>query len=727
MSAEGIRSIYEELKRRRVIRVATFYIIAFWPIIQVVDILSPALGLPDSLMRNLVFAFFGGFPVVLILAWVFDINRDGISFDDGKEHETLLSRKTEFGMIGILGVLVIGLFFVQMEIEEEPQPESTKVSYDSIAVLPFVIFSNESRDQFFADGLTEELLNVLSRMTELRVAARTSSFAYKGVNKNVQDIGTELGVATILEGSVRRNDVDDTIRVTAQLIDVSTGAHLWSETYERQFTDIFKIQDEISHAVSNQLQLTLFSDSVPVNRQKSANPEALIAYSMGQSEMAKRTEQGLKDAARFFQRAIDTDPSYALAYAGKADAHTLLVNYEFMDRTEGITKARESVDQALSLDPDLGIAWASKGLILSHEKGNEEQARAAFQKAIALNPSYAMAFMWYAGLLDDKAEQLEFYQKAYSLDPKSAVAGYNVATMLIGQGRDAEAMQIFSQIVEADPFYSKAYTLVGGINDRRGRIAEAISQYERSYDLDNDPSVAFEIAKLYAAVSDFDSSDAWYTQATENGIPEMYRSKAHWFRVQRFAADGDADSAMIVLKQLQSLKNGAQEGYNDQIWASYFLGEFKEATRLYEKSLSEPTGMVHQDEYTLKLATDAKIAAAFSYKQLGKTRLASQVTTNTIEYLDEQLKQLGHADPTDWYRKALLAVIEGKEQVALIYMQRAVDEGWREYWRPAFEPALEDFMSQKPFQAMMAGLETRLDIIREQFKMEEQFAAGWSN
>ena len=200
LSRHWVQELYEELKRRRVIRVATLYIIAFWPIIQIVDILSPALNLPDSVMRYLVFAFVGGFPVVLILAWIFDINRGGIvttSITDAENsgNTALIGGKAELLIIGILCLLVIGLFVVQARMDDPDPPALTindDISMRTVGVLPFVSFSESSEDERFADGLTEELLNVLSRVKELRVAARTSSFAYKKVNKNVDIIITDI-------------------------------------------------------------------------------------------------------------------------------------------------------------------------------------------------------------------------------------------------------------------------------------------------------------------------------------------------------------------------------------------------------------------------------------------------------------------------------------------------------------------------------------------------------
>ncbi|HIG40622.1 MAG: tetratricopeptide repeat protein [bacterium] len=735
MANSGLQGFYEELKRRRVIRVATLYVIAFWPIVQVVDILTPALGLPDSFMKYLVFAFFGAMPFVVIFSWLYDLNREGIKRDDGQTHRAMFSSKSEFTFVATLVVLVIGLFLVQMNMDivqdtgnsaqliGRPDTEQT-VTYDSIAVLPFVSFSDESRDQFFADGLTEELLNVLSRITDLRVAARTSSFAYKGVSKNVQIIGQELNVATILEGSVRKNDIDDTIRVTAQLIDVKTGAHLWSESFDRQFTDIFKIQDEISAAVADHLRVTLKGGTGNVPRHASVSPEVMIANSMGQAELAKRTEQGFRDAARYFERAIAGDDQYALAYTGLADANTLLVNYGFEDREKGLDVAREAIDKALAIDPDLGIAWASRGLLLSQTMDTKEQAKQALHKAMELNPSYAMAFMWYASMLSDPDRQLEYYQKASELDPRSAVAGYNVAKILVEQGRDSEAMQLFSQIVEADPFYAGAYLLVGNINDRHGRLVEAIRQMERSYDLQNDPSIAAKIAKLYADVGDFSNADDWISRV-EDSLPEQYRMRLTWLKVYRYAAEGNVEEVQPFIDEiLQAPVRTASDSYLRAL-AAYFNGDYDITVAAFEQASNFAMDHMGRDGWDAALKLDAQIAAAYAYKEMGQQQKSLKTTAAVEQILDLQLEKGGLVDPAAWYRRATVAAIRGKDQAALISLQRAIDEGWREHWKPGFDPAMQGLMSKRPFQAMLAGLETRMDIIREQFEMDAQFATGW--
>ncbi|MFT5208509.1 MAG: TolB-like protein/Tfp pilus assembly protein PilF [Flavobacterium sp.] len=741
MAETGLKKLFEAYKRRRVFRVTALYVIAFWPLIQLVDILSSPLEIPDYFMRYLVFGFFGGLPFVLMFAWLYDFRSGDIKVGKGEPQLALLGSKTEFTFIAALVVVVSALFFVQLSIDDAEETASNVVresditpvailgeslvrTFDSIAVLPFVSFSLETRDQFFADGLTEELLNVLSRVPKLKVAARTSSFAYKGVRKNVQIIGNELGVSTILEGSVRKNDVDDTIRITAQLIDVSNGAHLWSKTFDREFKDVFKIQDEISRAVVDQLKVTLGAKIELQPRNKSANPEALIAFSMGQAALSKRTEEGLRDAGKYFQEALSADPNYALAYTGLADANTLLVNYGFVDAADGLPKAEDAVSAALELDPNLGIAWASRGLILSQQK-EKSAAESALLKAIELNPNYAMAYMWYASIQPVDSDRLSYYQQAFSLDPKSAVAGFNVASLLVREGRDAEAMDVFSQIVEADPFYAKAYILVARMSNNRGQIAEAIRQYRRSYDLNNDALIAVQIAGLYSDIGDFKAADRWFALA-EDELPEKYRSRFTLIKAQRYAAEGDSSAASTHLQALFEREIKDQSDYYLRSLAAYYDQDFEGAVALYEESIASPIEGMDDDVKSEVLAV-AKIVVAYAYKKHG--RLDESIALRTEA--EQAINQIKEGDEgysaENWYHKAQIAALKNDDENVRQLMQKAIDEGWRDFWLPGLDPLMQDYRGDTLIQSMLAGLETRMSIIREQFEVEAQFASRWDD
>ena len=624
-----------------------------------------------------------------------------------------MGSRAELVIVAVLLLLVVGLFVVQLRVDE---PIAQTDTY-TVGVLPFITFSDNISEQQFADGLTEELLNVLSRVKSLRVAARTSSFAYRGVNKNVTEIGKELNVAIILEGSVRRIDINDTIRVTAQLIDTVTGTHLWSKTYDREFTDIFKIQDDIAASVVDELQITLLGDErEKIQSRSSANPEAMVAYGIGQAELSRRNELGFRDAERFFKKAIELDPNYVDAYTGLATAYALMVNYKYESADEYLALASTVIEQAFSREPESGAAWATRGLIYMQQM-RKDDARAALEKAMAYNPSHAIAYMWYAGLQPSYDERLTWYQKAYELDPKSPVIGNNVASILMEQGRDAEAMQVFVKIIESDPHYHGAYNLAGRINEKRGRLDEAINQFERAYELSPDVRIAQKITRLYIDLGDFDSVQKWLSTIPE--IPGGYSARTEWLQIEALVStDRTTEANTILQRKLDRARTDPGDmSYEDAAFAAYYLGDHESVVWAYEQ-LPASTGT---DEMGNRL--DAAIAAAYTYDLLGQPRKSDAAILLATELLGETMS---NSDFDVWYNRALLAAIQGNRQMTLIHLQRAIDEGWRQHWRPEIEPILKDLGQDKSFQSMMAGLQTRMDIMREQLALASAFDSDWS-
>ncbi|NQZ12751.1 MAG: hypothetical protein HRT35_36830, partial [Algicola sp.] len=316
-----MENFVNKLKRRQVFKVATIYAVSAWPLIQLADLAVPALGLPDSVLTLLLKIFVAGFPVSLMFAWLFNVTTKGIvraTVETDVENEPQANVQTTIAVAGTLSVILLITIGSQFFLDENhqagttiladsnDQPTRTPVTglsdnrKESIAILPFVPFSNDPEDEFFADGMVEELLNLLAKLPDLQVVARTSSFAYKGItNKTIPEIGRELGVDTILEGSIRKNDTTNKIRVTAQLIKVSTGEHLWSETYDREYKDIFQIQDDIARAVVNKMKITLLGDDnngSPHFVAPTDSVEAMVAYGKGQRELGHRTAVSLATA-----------------------------------------------------------------------------------------------------------------------------------------------------------------------------------------------------------------------------------------------------------------------------------------------------------------------------------------------------------------------------------------------------------------------------------------------
>ncbi len=734
------RQVYEELKRRRVIRVATVYTIALWPIIQIVDILAPAIGLPNIALRYMLIVFVTGLPVVLILSWLYDLNKGGIVRTTSSEAPTgqaLIGRSAEIVIVSVILIAIVVLFFLgdPLTFDEEPAvaaPVAATVppvrQGRAIAVLPFVSFSIKREDELFTDGLTEELLNMLSQIKELRVTARTTSFAYKGVNKNIQDIGAELNVDTILEGSVRRSDVDNAIRVTAQLIDTESGTHIWSNTFDREFRDIFKIQDEIAAAVVEQMHLTLAADeSERMRARDSADPDAMIAYAMGRSALAKRTPESLADAERYLIDATTTDPGYAAAFAELASTYALQTNYlppntTMLEKEVYLARAQVAVDKALELDAEGGASWAAQGLIYMHRPEQQDEARAALKKAIGLNPNLPMANMWYGNLQEDKAEQLRYHERAFELDPMSPVAGVSLAHDFLAAGRDGDAMNVFSKIMAADPNFPGAYSLIGEINEQRGRLGEAIHSYEKFYELRPHPIIAVKLATLWVDVGDFERADDWIELA-ERDIPPMYATELQWLKIGSYVARGKIEMAEAMLVPLFEREAKSVGDYLNRTRAGYFMGQYDATIAAYEQA---ETMAASDSELSQMGAPEAGIAAAYAYQKLGRGDDAALLLDRLEAKIQQEIDENSRVDPFAWFNAAQVSAIKGETSRALIHLQRAVDEGWRQHWLPYIEPSLEELVKEPAFEAMMQGLVTRMELMREQIAFDESFDEDWS-
>jgi TolB-like protein/lipoprotein NlpI len=320
-----------------------------------------------------------------------------------------------------------------------------------VAVLPFSNISPEKTDEYFADGMTEELINVISHNHQLKVIARTTVGRYKDTPKSIQEIGKEIGAGTILEGSVRK--AGNKVRVTAQLIDAVTEDHLWSDNYDRELDDVFTIQSDIAKSVSEALMAKLLpAEQEGLARKATRNPAAHILYLRGRTALRERSEAGMKEAAKLFEEAIAEDRQYAEAYTGLADAYFLLGDYNFMPITEARTKARAALDKALSLNDNLADAHNTLAQFLSadyrFQEGEEE-----FKRAISLNPNYSLAHHWYAiclmemGELDKATEETRLAQE---LDPLSTPLASNLAFAYAVAGNRALADEQMSKLKALD-------------------------------------------------------------------------------------------------------------------------------------------------------------------------------------------------------------------------------------------------------------------------------------
>ena len=349
----------------------------------------------------------------------------------------------------------VGVYRVVMPWSEEKAAPLTQLDKNRIAVLPFANISPDPADEYLADGMTEELITAMSQLRGLQVIARTSVMNYKGEKTKLSTIGNDLRVGTVLEGSVRK--AGNRVRVTAQLIDVPTESHVWSDMYDRELDDIFAIQSDIAGKIAQALRVKLAS-AEPV-RKRAESIEAYTLYLRGRFYWNKRDKEGVLGSVKLFQEAIKIDPDYARAYSGLADAYNIAAGNNYMDLADGLARSKEAAMKALELDDNLAEAHASLGLSLLDDLMYEDALR-EFRRAIESNPSYASAHHWYGLCLQDlgRAEEAtKEIETAHALDPLSPVIAFNVAAARFYAGRMDEALALSDKLIEDEPTFAFGY------------------------------------------------------------------------------------------------------------------------------------------------------------------------------------------------------------------------------------------------------------------------------
>ena len=465
--------LFAELSRRRVFRALIAYGIAAFAVLQIIEPIMHGLHWPDAVLSYVVVALAIGFPVVVGLEWAFDVKAGRIERAPAGELRGLRL----VAVVLALGLAAAAPGVLYFFVGRRPAPEAS--APPSIAVLPFVNMSSDKETDYFSDGITEELINALANVDGLRVASRTAVFALKGKALGVQQIGAELNVGTLLEGSIRREG--NALRITAQLIKVSDGYHLWSKSYDREPKSIFAVEDEIARSIAAALQRTLVGV-----KQGTTDLEAHDSYLKGRFFWNKRTGPALRKAAEYFEEAIRRAPAYALAYQGLADTLALLVEYDDAPAAEVLPKAKQAALRALEIDPALGEAHASLGLIAT-EENQWDAALVEYRKAIELSPNYAMAIMW-SGLTQMGTGHLRearaSLDRALQLDPTSLIVNENLGEVYLYERDYPAAVKQFKRTLEMEPgFLPSRVNLVRalvleGKNDEALAEAESLSASE---------------------------------------------------------------------------------------------------------------------------------------------------------------------------------------------------------------------------------------------------------
>ncbi|MCW8925305.1 MAG: tetratricopeptide repeat protein [Xanthomonadales bacterium] len=480
--------------------------------IEVTSTVLPGLNLPDWTTTLVILLVSLGFVIAVMLAWAFDIGPGGL--------QRTPARKTEPASVEPppAGAPDKG----KRELPAKPMDLDQR---KSIAVLPFVNMSGDTENEYFSDGIAEEILNLLVKLPQLKVASRTSSFIFKGKEANIPTVARELGVDTVLEGSVRR--AGERVRITAQLIEAVSDSHLWSETYDREMDDVFAIQDEIAQNIVNALEVTLSpKERRAIQYVATSNTQAFDFYLRGRSFMYTMTRRDYEHAIRMFEQAINVDAKFALAYAGIADAYSHLYRYADASK-ENVRKSVEASEKAIALDPDAAEPHASRGLSL-FISGQFEAAKKEFEFAIQLNPNLFDAYYYY-GLACSSNSDFEtaekMYIKAIEVNPADYQAPMFLAQVYTSLGRKHDEMRVrlgaletIQRHLEMNPHDTRALYFGAQNLVKVGENQKGVELAERALGQDQDePVVLYNVACFYALQGDPDRSIELLTKAVTQG------------------------------------------------------------------------------------------------------------------------------------------------------------------------------------------------------------------
>ncbi len=510
-----IDNFFAELKRRNVYKVAVAYIVAGWALSQGIAQVFPVFDIPNWAIRLIVLLIILGLPIALVLAWTFEITPQGIRRTEIADAMPAAARKKKHAWIYVViigAAISIGLFFLgrySATNRTARQSEAATVPQKSIAVLPFESLSEDKGNAYFAEGVQEEILTRLAKVADLKVISRTSTQRFKSAPEDLRQIAKQLGVMNILEGSVQK--AADQVRINVQLINALTDAHLWAETYDRKLTDIFAVETEIAKTIADTLQAKLSgSEKTAISKTPTTNPEAYELYLKGRFFWNKRTGAELVKSIDYFKQAVGRDQKYALAYAGLADAYVLLPPYGAASPSESFPQAGAAARKALELDDTLAEAHTSLGQFLLFYDLDFAGSTREFERAIALDPNYATAHHWYGGgpplALGQFDRAITEGKRAVELDPLSLINNADLGWLYFNARRYNEAEAQARKTLEMDSHFYLAHYYLGEVLQFKGQLTEAIAEYKKAAELNDDPFVLALLAQAYAQLGQRDEA-----------------------------------------------------------------------------------------------------------------------------------------------------------------------------------------------------------------------------
>jgi TolB-like protein/Flp pilus assembly protein TadD len=547
----NLHNFFSELKRRNVYKVAITYAVVAWLLIQAASILLPTFEAPSWVMKAFVVFLAFGFVISVMVSWAFEATPEGLKRTENVPPDvaaglpTWSRRKFATFIVGV-AVLAAGLLayqFLRMKPARAPRQSeaATAISQKSIAVLPLLNESGDPKDEYFSDGLSEELIAALAQIRELKVIGRSSSFRFKDRKEETKTIGEKLGVATLLEGTVRKQG--EKVRIVAELINAADGIELWTQTFDRELKDIFAVQQEIATAVASSLKVTLLgSDERSSTKPATKNTEAHNAYLLGHYYFQRRNLEDYRKAVGYFDQAIHLDPDYALAYAERSEAGTLIGDLSRESKTAW-PKARSDAEKAVAIAPGLAEAHAALGWVRFFVDWKFEEGLSELRKAKELSPANPTAndllarVIVYAGQMDEAERQA---RQAVELDPLSVPPQNNLARILFVQGKLDEADAVARKAAELQPTAASSRRWQVMVAVQRGDGATAL----REAQLEPDEGYRrFELALAQFVRGDRQAADAALADLIAHGRDQLAFQIAEVYAVR-----GETDKAFEWLQ-----------------------------------------------------------------------------------------------------------------------------------------------------------------------------------
>jgi TolB-like protein/Tfp pilus assembly protein PilF len=724
-------SLFNELKRRNVLRIGAAYVVGAWLLIQVAETIFPLFGFGDTPARLVVIVLSIGFIPSLILSWVFEFTPEGLKKDADVDSEKAVAQSTGRKLDRIILVvlaLALGYFafdkFVLDPVEDEQIAQSARqegltaaliesLGDRSIAVLPFENRSNREEDQFFTDGIHDDLLTTIAKIGSMTVISRTSVMEYRDTLKKIPQIAKELGVANILEGGIQRSG--NHVRINVQLIDAATDKHLWAEIYDRELTaeNLFAVQSEITRIIADALQAELSTDE---QRRLKARPtdnlQAYEAYMRGRQLMATRNSANLKLAIEEFSKATRLDPLFALAWVGVADSNMIAHSGEDL-----LPIVEEAVKNALAIDNELGEAYASLANIHSYYNRHDE-AEMAYQKAIELSPNYATAYYRYSNFLGIYPlrirEQVELARKAAELDPRSSILSLNLGQKYLNQGLYTLAEGQFQKVIEIDPDFAPGYSRLTVLYMLyMGQFDKALDPANKAVELDpGNQGYNSMLVFLYLQLRDLEAVQMVRERMANLGAAEWrlgFTDVLIDFNIS-MSTRNPADTLESINKLLPKIEN--LRFYKGIVaYLAAVLGDNQLSREIY---LSADPGWLEPDQWPELVERHRSNACLVAWVLIntGDEELGSALLRQSLSYFDDALPLF--IEHPDMHHPDACYVMAGDIEKTLLSIETQLSHNHLYAWRSAALLPVFDLIRDEPrWLAAQTEYERRIRVQRE--------------